>query len=24
VQKFLYRGIASQARGYQGVPWPTR
>ena len=22
VQKFVYQGIASQARGYQGVPWP--
>jgi hypothetical protein len=22
VQKFVYRGISSQARGYQGVPWP--
>jgi hypothetical protein len=24
VQKFIYRGIASQARGYQGVAWPRR
>jgi len=24
VQKFVYRGITSQARGYQGVLWPTR
>jgi hypothetical protein len=24
VQKFIYRGIASQGRGYQGVLWPTR
>src|ERR1700730_13667018 len=24
VQKFIYKGIASQARGYQGVPWPKR
>ena len=24
VQKFVYKGIASQARGYQGVPWPKR
>jgi hypothetical protein len=24
VQKFVYRGLASQSRGYQGVPWPTR
>jgi DNA-binding beta-propeller fold protein YncE len=24
VQKFIYKGIASQARGYQGVPWPRR
>jgi DNA-binding beta-propeller fold protein YncE len=22
VQKFVYKGISSQARGYQGVPWP--
>ncbi len=22
VQKFIYKGISSQARGYQGVPWP--
>ena len=22
VQKFVYQGIQSQARGYQGVPWP--
>jgi DNA-binding beta-propeller fold protein YncE len=24
IQKFIYKGIASQARGYQGVPWPRR
>jgi hypothetical protein len=24
VQKFIYKGIASQARGYQGVAWPRR
>jgi DNA-binding beta-propeller fold protein YncE len=24
VQKFLYKGISSVARGYQGVPWPKR
>ena len=24
VQKFIYRGISSQARGYQGVLWPRR
>jgi DNA-binding beta-propeller fold protein YncE len=24
VQKFVYRGIASMARGYQGVLWPRR
>jgi len=24
VQKFLYKGIGSMARGYQGVPWPKR
>src|SRR5215467_2850609 len=24
VQKFVYQGIASQPRGYQGVPWPRR
>jgi hypothetical protein len=22
VQKFIYQGVQSQARGYQGVPWP--
>jgi DNA-binding beta-propeller fold protein YncE len=24
VQKFIYKGISSVARGYQGVPWPKR
>jgi hypothetical protein len=24
VQKFVYKGIGSIARGYQGVPWPRR
>ena len=24
VQKFIYKGIRSVARGYQGVPWPKR
>jgi hypothetical protein len=24
VQKFLYRGVGSVARGYQGVPWPRK
>jgi DNA-binding beta-propeller fold protein YncE len=24
VQKFIYKGIGSVARGYQGVPWPKR
>jgi len=24
VQKFIYKGIGSQARGYQGVAWPRR
>jgi hypothetical protein len=24
VQKFIYRGVGSMARGYQGVPWPRR
>jgi len=24
VQKFVYRGIASMPRGYQGVLWPRR
>jgi len=24
VQKFVYKGISSQARGYQGVLWPRR
>ncbi len=24
VQKFVYRGIGSMGRGYQGVPWPRR
>jgi DNA-binding beta-propeller fold protein YncE len=24
VQKFIYTGISSVARGYQGVPWPKR
>jgi hypothetical protein len=22
VQKFIYKGMSSVARGYQGVPWP--
>jgi hypothetical protein len=24
VQKFVYKGIGSVPRGYQGVPWPKR
>ena len=24
VQKFVYKGIGSMPRGYQGVPWPKR
>jgi DNA-binding beta-propeller fold protein YncE len=24
VQKFIYKGLGSVARGYQGVPWPKR
>jgi len=24
IQKFVYQGIQSQSRGYQGVLWPSR